>query len=167
MRHVYPCTTPSPHYHGPQRSRRTRDTHPYLLILRRQLFTPLPTAGVFKRVPPRGIPCSTYGAKSREPRRWSPGHSSYSWHSVPSRGPHRWSPGSPQIGTLSCCCGRQVRFMVTRGWQVRPKLSASMALELIFKVPKAGTPRSRRCTQPAPPPPSLAQGLAWGTGRWA
>ena len=83
------------------------------------------------------------------------------------RGPHRWSPGSPQIGTLSCCCGRQVRFMVTRGWQERPKLSANMALGLIFKVPKAGTPRSRRCTQPAPPPPSLAQGLAWGTGRWA
>ena len=110
---------------------------------------------MFKRVPPHGIPCSTYGAKSREPRRWSPGHSSYSWHSVPSRGPHRWSPGSPQIGTLSCCCGRQVRFMVTRGWQERPKLSANMALGLIFKVPKAGTPRSRRCTQPAPPPPKL------------
>ena len=46
--------------------------------------------------------------------------------------------------------------MVTRGWQVRPKLSANMALGLIFKVPKAGTPSSRRCAQPALPPP-----LAW------
>ena len=155
MRHVYPCTTPSPHYYGPQRSRRTRDTHPYLLILRRQLFTPLPTAGVFKRVPPHGIPCTTYGAKSREPRRWSPGHSSYSWHSAPSEGLTVGLRGHLRSAPCPACCSRQVRCMVTRGWQVRPKLSADMALGLIFKVPKASTPSSRRCAQPAPPP------LAW------
>ena len=155
MRHVYPCTTPSPHYYGPQRSSRTRVTHPYLLISEE---VTLYTAADRGRVQESSSSWHSLHYLRCQEQRASPlvsGALLLLLALGAFRGPHRWSPGSPQIGTLSCCCGRQVRFMVTRGWQERPKLSANMALGLIFKVPKAGTPRSRRCTQPAPPP------LAW------